>query len=357
MKKFLFIITALVATISLSSCNKKELPSSSPSFVSLNLACSLAYDSNITKVAGQDYENKISSMYLFVFNGERLEYSRALSPEEIEARSASIKVRSNATYMVYMVANPTANLATELLSATTKSSFLSKPIRLVDDTILTDGPLMNGFQTINVASSDASYNISLKRFVSRVELKSVENALPAALGDITIKAAYLCNVNGLQNMSSNESNYLVLNKDGVKKGHTVNAPITSAAECDEPVALLYKEFSSGNVISNGSTNTGISSYFYSYAYHINAVPLGYTDPFVATCAELMVVATIGGTDYYYPIPFYYSLLANCNFTVALKIVGYGNPASDPFKMIDKQSYTGNISISDWEDRNSFFPEL
>ena len=66
-----------------------------------------------------------------------------------------------------------------------------------------------------------------------------------------------------------------------------------------------------------------------------------------TATTLMVVAQIGGTEYYYPVPMTTGLEAGYSYDVTLDIVGLGNTVDTAYNKIEKGTMTVTIGVADW----------
>ena len=80
---------------------------------------------------------------------------------------------------------------------------------------------------------------------------------------------------------------------------------------------------------------------------------GYPATFSPTASVLMVVITILGKDYYYPVSLYKpgfidSLASNTDYTINLTVKGLGNTYEDgPFKKIVKETLVANVDVALW----------
>jgi len=91
-----------------------------------------------------------------------------------------------------------------------------------------------------------------------------------------------------------------------------------------------------------------------------ADPNGYNATFTPTATTMMVVATILGQDYYYPVALKTSpgISRNSEYTVNLTLVGLGNTiAEGPFNKIEKANIQASITVSNWTDGATYTESL
>ena len=207
---------------------------------------------------------------------------------------------------------------------------------------------MAGSSTATVSSgSSASCAITVSRLAARVALTSVVNNLPSSYGAITINRVFLSNVVGNQNIAGSAAVSTWYNKEGRADESTRNTAhiidgSTYKASCE---SLTYRNV--GNSVSNGSSLTPSTPYlFYSYANSATTAPNGFSSSFAAQRSVLVVVATVSGTTYYYPVVLDDAVIArNTAYTVGLTITGLGS--DDPNKPVSKGNLTASVTVSGW----------
>ena len=194
-----------------------------------------------------------------------------------------------------------------------------------------------------------STTVELVRGVSRISLERVENKLPAPFGAVTLRHAFLCNVVGNQNLGgvadADPGKYI--NREATR-GHVRNQVIgvgNVEAECKD---LTFKTLGSPEV-ANGDARSFQNVFFYAFPNPLTTPNNGFHETFTPTATVLMVVVTVKGTDYYYPVPLRNGLLANTEYKVSLTLAGLGNTEDDPFARIDKGDLKATISVSPWSD--------
>lgn len=350
MRKLIFCIVSVAAlALALASCNKELRPGGDSTLI-VNWESAGA-----TKAAPEGSEGVINSLVIYVFdhNG-MLDIAHTCTSEEVTAKSATVEVKTGQK-TIYAVANLLGTPLAAANACTTLAALKAVTLSLSDNT--TSNFVMVGYNTKDHQSATASTPVSLALFhpVAKVRLGTVSNNLPAPYGSMTVKQVFLCNVVGNQSLgfqTAPASPAQWLNKsgtdgDGSDKSYTIGRG-THAAACptltyhglNEAVALGGTYTFNRNMYAMPNASTG----------DIN----GYPAVFSATATVMMVVVTILGTDYYYPIKLnngtITSLAYNTEYTVNLNVKGLGNTYEDgPFTKIVKESLTATVSVTPWSD--------
>ena len=341
MRKLFFFVA--LAAFALVACNKEPV-SGEDSVLTISWEAAGA-----TKAAPEGNEGTINTLWIYVFdhNG-RLDISHECNASEIAAKSASFSVKTG-NKTVYAVCNLLGEHLAAANSCTTLAGLEAVVVSLSDNTL--SNFVMVGHNTKNHQTSTAGEPVALplRHPVSKVRLGTVSNSLPGPYGAMTVKQVFLCNVVGNQNLAFSASPSEWLNKsgtdgDGSAKGATIGQG-GHAAAC---AALTSHLSLSQSVALNGS---------YTFNRLMYAMPNandgdinGYNTVFTPTATVMMVVVTIQGVDYYYPISLRSvgALAANTEYTVNLTVKGLGNTLEDgPFNKIVKETLTASISVADW----------
>lgn len=341
------------------ACNKQPIEGDGDGLLTVTWGEEFETKGSTTTLTG---EKQINSLVFFVFdhNG-MLDIAHTCTSAEISAKSASIEVKTG-TKTVYALANFTGTPATNIMGAATISQLEAVAFDLSMNT--TSNFAMWAKKTgVSVTTSGGSTgNMSLARYVAKVALKSVKNSLPAPYGTATVKQAFLCNVVGNQNVAGNAALSTWYNQQATSDHAAANHVIGTGSYTAQCAGLTWK--TPGTSVASGATHTysltdqnGV--YFYGFSNTVTTLPgtTGYTNPFTQTCSVLMLVVTIKGVDYYYPIPLTKNsskLNANTDNTVDVTIVGLGNTLEEgPFNRIEKGTLTATVTVSDWTTGASY----
>lgn len=199
------------------------------------------------------------------------------------------------------------------------------------------GFIMIGRKDITVSGDNQACAITARRLAFRVVLQKITNN--TALGAIDVKSVFLINsAKQLPLAMSNETTLPIATGPGYNvagKKTDSSAFITSSATSDAPAMLFQDHVAS--IASGGSSTTRKLVYGY---------------PHSATGTQnvrLVVLATLAGNDYYYPmdIP---SPLANDTYTVELTIKNIGS--SDPNIPVETGSASVTVTVDGWTSRES-----
>lgn len=352
MKKVLFAIGAVALLMGAVACEKTvSVPENESSVLNVSWGDQETKGST-TQLAS---EQKINDLWFYVFdkNG-MLEIAHECTTDEINAKKAAILCKVDAAAKtVWAIANVPAAVRTNLNSKAKIADLEAVTISLSDNSI--SSFILKGKNTVTVASSGGECTIQLIRPVSKVALRSVKNSLPSPYGQITLKQAFLCNVVGNQNIAGNAAISTWLNQEATFDHGAANHVIgTPGYNSNAPVDHLFLTL--GDPINNGATKSysivdADGKYMYGFPNTTAAEPgnPGFTAAFTPTCTVLMIVATILGKDYYYPIPLKKgNILANYDNIVDVTLVGLGNTIEEgAFNKIEKATLTANVQIQDW----------
>lgn len=347
MRKVLYCVLLVAAAVfTMVSCNKEEV-SSEDSLLTINWDAASG-----TKGAPTASESAISTLWIYVFDSNgMLDISHECSASEVTARSCSFSVKTGEK-TIYAIANLTGAHLSDANSAVTLSGLQAVVISLSDNTI--DNFVMVGYNTKSHQTSTASEPVALalRHPVAKVRLGRVTNSLPGPYGALTVKQVFLCNVVGNQNVAFNATPSQWLNKSGTdgdgsnkaatigQGGHSASCAGLTFHTLNQSIYELY-DFNKLMYAMPNSSDGDVN---------------GYPSTFSATATAMMVVVTILGVDYYYPISLRSvgALNANTEYTVNLTVKGLGNTLSDgPFNKIVKESLTASISVANWTDTTPY----
>ena len=348
MKRLSFVL--FLAVLLTAACGKTPGPEESVPEGELTVNLTGLWDSATTKATpGSAGENKLNNLTLYVFDAAgMLDASHTCTDAEIAARQATVRSKTGQKTLC-AVANMSAAMQAEADAKYRLADLDGVPYGLADN-----GPtslVMRGVTTgVSVSSgSVASTTVELARGVSRISLERVENKLPAPFGAVTLRHAFLCNVVGNQNLGgvadADPGKYI--NREATR-GHVRNQVIgvgNVEAECKD---LTFKALGNQEV-ANGDARSFQNVFFYAFPNPLTTPNNGFHETFTPTATVLMVVVTVKGTDYYYPVPLRNGLLANTEYKVSLTLAGLGNTEDDPFARIDKGDLKATISVSPWSD--------
>lgn len=346
--KRLSIILSFVALLA-AACDKTPGPGEAVPEGELTVNLTGLWDTTTKSTPGSAGENKLNRLTLYVFDAAgMLDVSHTCTDAEIAARQATVRTKTGRKTLC-AVANMSAAMQAEAdakyrladLDGVSYGLADNSPTSLVMRGVTTDVSVSSG--------SGGSATVNLVRGVSRVSLESVGNKLPAPFGTVTLRHAFLCNVVGNQNLGggadADPGKYI--NREATR-GHVRNQVIgvgNVEAECKD---LTFKTLGNQEV-ANGDARSFQNVFFYAFPNPLTTQNDGFHDSFTPTATVLMVVVTVKGTDYYYPVPLRNGLVANTEYKVSLTLAGLGNTEDDPFARIDKGDMNATISVSPWND--------
>lgn len=340
-------LLTLLAMVSLVACNKQQVITPDKSELGKIVLDVVLPDAPITKAptaysTAQTYESQVNSVQILVFNSSTGALDRYYDAGKTLTGISLSTVHGSKT--VWAVIN-----GPSLTGISTLNALQATALTLDgnNSTTASTGFVMAGSASCTVGSSTATCNISASRFVSRIALVSVKNAIPSVYGSLTVNAVWLSNVVGNQNLAGNASANTWYNKFGRADENTQVAShiidgSTYKASCP---SLTFKSLSQS--VSNGSTHTPSTPYlFYTYPNTSTTAPMAFSTSFSAQRTVLVVKATVNGTAYYYPVPLDDAAPArNTTYTVALTITGIGS--TDPNVPVQKGNMTVNVTVSGW----------
>lgn len=334
---------AAITAFAIMSCNKNETEpvlKESNGVINFSIKESLPLSPTKTIEAylnSQDYEKAINNIQIFVFdeNGELNGYKGLGS---VTSGSISTTVGEKTVWAV--VNGP------DMTNVKTESELKNLNLDLADNS-KAGGFVMSGSKECTVGSASVNCEITVSRLVSRVALVSIENNLPAAVGELKIENVFLSNVVGNQNISGTAAASSWYNKEGRKDESSRNATHIIDGDNYEASCPELTFNGSGSNVSNGTTyKPGTPLLFYSYPNSASVKGDGFKDPFNAQRSVLVISASINNKLYYYPVVLDNATLErNKSYTVGVKITGFGS--DDPNKEVNKGAIEFNVKVSDW----------
>ena len=342
MKKTLLLMAAIAAMVC--SCDKDSdcIPCQEKNQIEATLKVNLGFEDDMqTKatayITAQPYETAINDVQVLVFDSSGA--LNAYVDADTKTSSISIKTTTGSKTICAVVNGP------DLSSVTKIPELNAKTIDLGDNSITsTAGFVMAGSTSCNVTTSSQNVNVTVRRFVSRVALQKVNNALPASYGAMTINNVTLINVVGNQNLAGAATASTWYNKMGRKDGSTTSSHIIDGSTylASHPT-LTFKSVESS--VANGVSHTPSTPYlFYTFPNSTITDVCGWVSPFTARKTRLVVAATISGKKYYYPVVID-TPIRNYAYTVELTITGLGT--TDPDKPVSKGAINASVTVEGW----------
>lgn len=342
-KTFLSIlmVISVLCSCEKSDCGKCGEDDSESSGKWSTLDVDLEFGSGQTKsvtsfVDSQQYEKQVNRVQILVFDADgRLNAYR----DNGSATSASISVSYGAKKVWAVVNGP------DLSGIASESALQAKALTLSDNsTTASKGFVMAGFAPCTVSSGTATVAISVSRLVSRIALQKITNRLPSAYGQVTIDRVILTNVVGNQNIGGNAAATIWHNLGGRKDGASSSDQIIDGTTNHAAFPTLTFK-SVGSQLTNGGSLTPATPYlFYCYPNGTRSESTGYAPSMGERKTRLVVVATVAGVRYYYPVTIDLPE-RNRTYTVELTIAGLGS--TDPERPVIKGSISASISVQGW----------
>ena len=343
MKKTFLLMAAIVAMVC--SCDKDDdcIPCQQETrtgtlSVSLDFENAPATRAASSDVTSQKYETSINDVQILVFDDKG-----ALNAYvDADAQTGGISI--NTIYgekEVWAVVN-----GPDVSEITTLSDLKKVTVNLGTNNSLTEtkGFVMTGSTTCSLNAGTVTASIAVKRLVSRIALVKVNNALPESYGSLNVLNATLINVVGNQNLECSANPSTWYNKMGRTDGSNTSAIIDGSAYMATLPDFTFKKI--GQTVTNGSSLTPSTPYlFYTFPNPTTTDKTGWTDSFSARKTRLVVTASVGGKNYYYPITLD-TPARNTAYSVELTITGLG--ATDPDKPVEKGAITATVTVDPWQ---------
>lgn len=341
--KIKYLIMLVAACVLFSFCTREPAPS-------VSSALTLSWEDRATKGAATEPEKQLHSLWFYIFDANgMLDVAYACTAGDLSARKATVRVKTGGKTVLAV-----ANLPAERQNAANAAATLAELEAVTFD--LSDNGDDNGdarfIMTAKgtatvVSSTGADCALNLERPVAKISLGTVRNQLPSPYGPITVKQAFLCNVVGNQNIAGQADAATWYNQNGTDEANGGKTATIGQGGHHARCAFTYHDVNAP--IDHGGSYGG-GQVFYAMPNALTTEPgnPAYGTVFVPTCTVLMVVATIKGRDYYYPVPLKNKLVRNTDNLVNLTIIGLGNTLEDgPLNRIEKADLRATVTVSDW----------
>ncbi len=334
------VFMCLTAVVTALGCTGAGLPSEVPG---LEMLSELSIDINVE--GGQETraaytaetasEKRMSEVQLLIFHDDgSLAYYRNLGKEtSVEGISLTHGEKT-----VWAVAN-----AMDLSHVKSVSALTSTGVELSAYNDPETDYVMAGCNTVSVGS-ESSVGVVMSRFVSRIVLNRVTNALPAAAGALVVENVFLSNVVGNQTLASGSDKPAVwYNQMGRQTGSGSSSAIIDGKNYKATAQdLTFKSL--GISVEKGASLSGTPCLLYTYPNDAVAGTVGWSVPFTPRKTRLVVTASFGGERYYYPV-IVGPTLRNNTYSVEMTITGPGS--KDPDKPVEKDSFKVTVTPQSW----------
>lgn len=196
------------------------------------------------------------------------------------------------------------------------------------------------------STAAARADVTLKRFVSRVRITTVENRIPPAYGNLQLDDVFLINGCADWNLGGSGSPTTYVNyagrKDGMNNQAAASSIIASAGDAQCP-SLTYATVN--KAVANGATET-LALPFYTLPNPLAAAEDHFDGPTnSAVCARLVVKATFGGKSSYYPVTIE---KMQRNYTYDVRFIIKGPGSDDPNKKVESGNFDVVVTVEPWQ---------
>ncbi|MBR1637394.1 MAG: hypothetical protein IJ687_06050 [Bacteroidales bacterium] len=337
MKKIYFALATLMTAMTV-GCNKnvqiEEINRVEDSVLSFTIG-----EAPVTKATTEatTAEETMKYLHVFVFNNEttsaaykQLEAYAYYTPNAT-SQSGSVTV-SRGQKKVVFTANMPASFANGIR---TIDDYNDVAWAFASNATTRDAFVMRAVADVNVDATDKNLgSITMKRIVSRVQVKEVKNSLPLSYGAITLNGIYLHNVTRtLGNTSWAAASYWRSGPSSTRSADiaTVNALVNQGAT---------------GSIANAASWTEPAAGYYLYGFPNNAPEAG-SEMALDYITKVVVDVTINGVTYYYPLGIKNmgENLAYLINRIELKRLGSGSP--DEYVSTATASFS--VTVLDWTD--------
>lgn len=300
----------LFALVMLASCSKMSDSTDPSEMCGQRYPLSVSVRDFGTKITSDSGETSCKLLTVCVY---RADGSLDAFAQRTNADSLHLNCTSLAS-KVYVIVNhdPTA---VSLSSA----ALLAKTVSL--DENAPDSLIMVGSSDVSLPGNE-TLTVGVKRLVSRVVVKSIKRRFPAgslaSLG-FKVKRVYLKNVPANMNL-------------GLSSAPTVFKNTTKGVYKDSP--LLYDEISSE--IANGAS--------YDTPHYLYSCPRSGE---MSLRTRLVIEASLGNTDYYYPVDLPETMSPNCSYEISDLVIS--RPGSDdPDEPVSSGALSFSLAITPWK---------
>lgn len=347
MKKFLLIPLAGALLLGAVSCNK-EIQSDGLG----DLVVTLDFPDASTKatVARTDAEKTINKMSLLVFDGNGMLANpiHDVTTAEIGAGKATIEKVRTGSKTVVGICNQRGTYETAIAGVTNLSDLQAIQYGLAINARTNLVAVGSGTSNVTTAGGAATVTMGLR--VGRICLKTVKNHLPASYGAMILKRAFLCDVQTMGGTgTAAPDTEAFVNKSGTNddgSNHIIGSG--SYVISNEVIRdLTFQSLSDENVANASQKDFTSPGVLFYCGRNLRTAPNNGFNLTTPTATTLMVVASIGGTEYYYPVPVTTGVEAGYSYDLTLDIVGLGNTVDTAYNKIEKGTMTVTIGVADW----------
>ena len=334
MKRVFLVMTCLAALAGLPACDQVKAIEAVEEGSGTILVRNGDEAATKASTTAETYESQVNNVQLFIFDasGDIVKYGSAASS------SVTIGKVPVGTYtLAVVVNNPTILATTATLSAlrTTTMNLGS------NSTTASSGFLMYGEKaSVAVTVAGKSETVAVTRFPARIRLVGVTNGVTYGAQTVVAKSAMLVNGLGTWNYGASGAAAGNVNAAGEKSGSI----ITAAAGADY-AALTFSDLGNTSVTSSG---TSFNRRFYSFPKA--AVSPDKTGSTAGGNVRLSVLATVNGTDYWYPVTLA-GIERNQCYDVTLTITGPGS--SHPNEPVVSGNVTATVNVTGWGDGSDY----
>ena len=318
----------------------------------------------VSDITACSYEVAVNQLQLLLFrdDGTRCDYL------SLDASSVSFPYTKQypslgaGTYRIYAVAN-----GPDLRTVTTEPALSQTAVSLADCG-LTDatGFVMMGGTEVQIHSGETSQaNIPMSRFASRVRVTSIRNRLPAgyaAGGAMYIKGIFLINARETWTLGGTGTPSGWLNLGGREVGKAASTLRQDYISTAEQVPAAYRSHLFRTMAVSLARNQEYNpadACFYSFP---NNVTVDHTGPDATeesgAAARLVVLATVNGEDWWYPITLLKDgtgLERNTTYDITLTICASGS--ADPNEPVVEARLVATLSCNAWDTGSSYVEPL
>lgn len=320
------ILISLAALSLMASCQKMPAEPQNSTEPETAIVTFLLDDPGLGRSTSSQIESSIEKAQVAVYNaaGTLL----AVGDAENGAVSLRVPIGESGCFAIAL-----ANSAANLSGYATKSSLVNLQSTLgANRSASLNGLEMSGTLNDITFTADYTETISLVRYAAKVEIDNIVNAIPGN-PKLTVKGIYLINVNTSSRYDFYMSAYSWAQKRAYTASETQITPYTADISTFE---------------INGGASYSTPHYFYCYQ---NGTATDSSSPtWCARFTRLVVEASYGGNDYYYPVNIRGEdgkLHCNTAYTITrLTITGPGSDSPD--KPVTKGGATFNLSVAPWE---------
>jgi len=350
-KNIILFISILTAVFMSASCDQHQDIQEAKGEGGLVIEVS---DGLATKATTQDEEDEsaLNTLNVAIFQGNAFFgwYSKSDFAFSNGTGTKSFPKVPVATYTVIVVANGPSDIT----NLRTMSEIRSKAVTLANCSV-SNGYVMAGEASANVTNGGSAIAaVTLNRHAARVRLVRVTNSVPSGYNPttITVKGVFLENVNSAWTVQASGNATTFTNLAGRSQG---NSNSTNTDHYIKNASMLQYActgvFPSSSVSIARGDNSQPSWRTYCFPVYNTNKDNDQTGPIASASgvlARFVVLATVNGADYYYPVTLVKeneTLMRNYTYDVDLTISGTGS--TDPNEPVTRGSLSATVTVTDW----------